>query len=168
MPRSSALYRLPSSRPGSSAGFFLRSALVVMGLLLGALWATTQWAAWRFGFQPALGSPLFSPSPALRFLLGLAAVALLALAIAGAFTPPLRRLALGLLLGAMVAGILSVGPLYSPWSFLVWDWRYGRSRVAAPVFSRGHWMIVIPAHAALLVAPAEPDGDEYRNPVGSV
>ncbi|HME69193.1 MAG TPA: IncP-type conjugal transfer protein TraG [Myxococcota bacterium] len=152
MRRSAVLDRLPSSTPGSSAGFFLRSALVVMGLLLGALWATTQWAAWRFGFHPALGIPLFSPSPPLRFLLGLAAVALLALAIAAAFTPPLRRLAPALLLGAVIVGVLSVGPLYTPWSFLVWDWRYGRSRGAAPVFSRGHWMIVIPAHAALLVA----------------
>ena len=146
------LYRLPSLAPGSGAGFFQRSALAVLGIVLSALWGTTQWAAWRFHFQPALGTPLFSPSLPLRFALGLAGLALFALSVAAALSPRSRRVAPALLIAGFVAGTLAVGPLYAPWSFLVWDWRYGRNPTATPVFVRGHWMIAIPAHAAVLVA----------------
>ena len=33
---------------------------VVFAIVLLAVWAATQWVAWRLGFQPQLGSPWFA------------------------------------------------------------------------------------------------------------
>jgi type IV secretion system protein VirD4 len=35
---------------------------VVLGIMTAAVWAATQWTAWRLGFQPELGGPLTSGS----------------------------------------------------------------------------------------------------------
>ena len=33
--------------------------VIVLLIVLGAIWAATQWTAWRLGFQPQLGPPWF-------------------------------------------------------------------------------------------------------------
>ena len=66
MPSTPALYRLPQTTPGSASGIYTRSIGAALLLIFVALWATTQWAAWRLHFLPALGTPwlALSPSPA--------------------------------------------------------------------------------------------------------
>jgi len=127
------------------------AVLVVIGT---ALWATTQWAAWRFHFHAALGPPLFSASPLLGACLAPVSGLLIALAFGALFAPRTRALAPWLAVGGLIAFALAVGPLYAPWDFLVWDWKFGRHPAAAAVFTRGHWLIAVPAHAALLLAMA--------------
>lgn len=45
-------------------------------------------------------------------------------------------------------------PIYPPWSFIVWDWRFGAQAAASAVFEQGHWMIAVPAHLLFVVAMA--------------
>ena len=33
--------------------------VVVFGIVLAAMWAATQWVAWKLGYQPQLGYPWF-------------------------------------------------------------------------------------------------------------
>ena len=63
MPSSPALYRLPQTARESAAGIYARSIGAAILLVLVALWATTEWAAWRLDFAPALGTPWLSLSP---------------------------------------------------------------------------------------------------------
>ena len=152
MPSSPALYRLPQAAPQSASGIYARSIGAAFLLILVALWATTQWTAWHLGFAPALGSPWLALSPPLRALSLLAAIAAAGLALALLWWPGLRWASLLFAAIGALALALSVGLLYAPWAFFLWDWRFGRNPRVAPVFRTGHWLIAIPAHATVLVA----------------
>jgi hypothetical protein len=75
VPSTPALYRPPQTTPGSASGIYTRSIGAAFLLILVALWATTQWTAWRLHFLPALGIPWLALSPPLRALSWLAAIA---------------------------------------------------------------------------------------------
>lgn len=147
-----ALYRLPSTASGSASGIYGRSIAAVLVLLLVAVWATTQWSAWQLHFVPELGPPWLSLPPSRRNVSLLAAVASGALALAVLQWPRARWTALLFAPGAALALVASAHPLYAPWAFLVWDWRFGSNPELASLFDKGHWLIAIPAHAAVLVA----------------
>ena len=152
MADSSPLYRLPSSTPGFAASLYLRSAALVVGLLAGALWGTTQWCAWQLAFSPHLGVPLLAISAAGRIPFLVVGAIALGSALVTLAARRLRRLALPLGVGGLATIALAVGPIYAPWDFLVWDWRFGRNPALKPVFTTGHWLIAVPAHGAVLLA----------------
>jgi len=152
VPSSPALYRLPQAAPQSASGIYARSIGAAFLLILVALWATTQWTAWRLDFAPALGTPWLALSPPLRVFSRLIAIAAFGLALAVLWWPGLRWTSHLFAAIAALASALSVGLLYAPWAFFLWDWRFGKNPRVAPLFQTGHWLIAIPAHATVLVA----------------
>lgn len=147
------LYRLPPSGPGPTlAGIYGGAAGAVGGVLLLASWAATQYAAYRLGFQAALGVPLLAVPAPYRELLGPAAIAVAGLGAACLALP--RGRTAGAILLALTAGLLAlrVGPLYAPLNFFVWWWRFGGVPGTASLWKAGLWGISIPTHAALLLA----------------
>ena len=146
------LYRLPNgSERNTAAGVFVGSLVGILASLLAVLWLTTQWAAWRFGFQPALGAPLVALSPRVAPLVALAALALTAAAVVlalNARTRPLSALAGAAALAALVSAL---APIYAPWDFFVWELRFSASPESSAVFRTGHWLVGVPAHFVFLV-----------------
>ena len=73
---SNPLYRLPTTgERNTAAGIFVSSIGSIVGILILVLWVGTQWAAWKLGYQSALGVPLYEPDPGVREWLLVAAVA---------------------------------------------------------------------------------------------
>ena len=68
------LYRLPRAAGGPAAGLSLGAVGAVVGVIGLAIWTATQHAAYRLGFHPALGTPLFDVPVPYRELLGPSAV----------------------------------------------------------------------------------------------
>ena len=152
MRSSPTLYRLPQGPSESASALYTRSIGAACLLIFVTLWATTQWTAWRLGFDPRLGAPWLVPSPSLRALSLLGAAAASVLAVGFLWWPSLRWTSALFAVATAIALSLSVRVLYAPWSFFLWDWRLGKSPGAAPLFQAGHWLIAIPAHATLLIA----------------
>jgi type IV secretion system protein VirD4 len=121
-------------------------------LILVTVWVTTQWTAWRLGFAAALGTPWFVPSPPLRALSLLLAIGGCALAVVVLWWPNIRWTSTLFAAVSALALSLSVRVLYAPWSFFLWDWRFGKTPPLAPLFQTGHWLIAIPAYATILLA----------------
>src|SRR5437016_9915056 len=109
----SDLYRLPRAAGGPAAGLSLGAVGAVAGVIGLAIWAATQYAAYRLRFHPALGVPLLVVPMPYRGLLGPGAVLAGALgagcAVAGWGRAEVARFgALGFLL------VLRGGPPSSP------------------------------------------------------
>jgi len=149
---SPTLYRLPQAGPGSAAGIYARSASAAFLLILTALWGTTQWTAWRLHFAPALGPHWCVLSSSLRTLSRIVAITSFGLALVVLWSPRLRWTSLLLFAIALPAFALSIGLLYAPWTFFLWDWRFGETPRLAAIFRIGHWLIAIPSHVTMLVA----------------
>ena len=146
------LYRLPSSgQRNTAAGVFVGSLVGVLGALLLVFWTGTQWAAWKLAYQPALGSALFSPTPALRGYLFAAAIVAGALALAALTFPRTRRVTAPLLALTILCIVCSLGPVYAPWDFLLWELRFGQVAETESIWRTGHWLIGVPAHLIFLV-----------------
>ena len=95
---STRLYDLPDARTGTASGIYYGSIAAVLGCTLLVVWGTTQWAAWRLGFHPDLGQPVFAIEPGLLpWAYLIAFLAALAGALAATW-PPARRLVAPLLL----------------------------------------------------------------------
>src|SRR5439155_1099025 len=47
---------------------------------------------------------------------------------------------------------LRVGPLYAPFNFFVWWWRFGDARGTEEIWRQGAWLVSVPSHAAVFVA----------------
>ena len=122
-----ALYRLPSTTPGSASGIYVRSVAAVLVLLGVAVWATTQWSAWQLHFVRELGAPWLHLAASRRNLSLLVAAASGALALAVLQWPRTRWTSLLFAPVAALAFTASVHPIYAPWDFFVWDWRFGRN-----------------------------------------
>jgi type IV secretion system protein VirD4 len=124
----------------------------VLLLILGAFWGTTQWTAWRLHFAPALGPPWFALSSSLRTLSRLVAITSFGLAFVVVWWPRLRWTSVLCLAIALPAFALSAGLVYAPWTFFLWDWRFGKNARLAAIFQAGYWLIAISTHATLLLA----------------
>src|SRR5438445_7831451 len=119
------LYRLPRPAGGPAAGLSLGAVGAVVGVIGLAIWAATQYAAYRLRFHPALGAPLLVVPLPYRGLLGPAAILAGALGAGCAADARWRRAALVLFAAAAVPLALDVGPLYAPLNFFFWWWRFG-------------------------------------------
>jgi type IV secretion system protein VirD4 len=126
--------------------------VAIGGVFLLASWAATQYAAYRLGFQAALGVPLLVVPASYRALLWPAAILVGGLGAACLALP--RGRTLGAICLALTVGLLAlrVGPLYAPFNFFVWWWRFAQVAGTAAVWQAGLWGISIPSHAALLLA----------------
>src|SRR6266542_5831816 len=146
------LYRLPVARGNTAAGIYLGAVGAVAGIVLVAIWATTQLTAYRLHFHPALGSPLLTVRSPYRELLGPAAVLVATLGVGGLVMPTWRSPAVMffVLAGALLA--LRVGPLYAPLNFFIWWWRFGDVEGTQAVWRQGAWLVSLPSHAAVFVA----------------
>jgi len=146
------LYRLPSSgHRNTAAGIFVGSLVGVLGGLLLVLWAGTQWAAWKLGYQPALGPPLFAPGSTLRVWLLTGGVVAGALALGALKHARTRRFAPALLALTLLCVVCAFAPVYAPWDFFVWELRFGHVAATEPIWRTGHWLIGVPAHLIFLV-----------------
>ena len=155
MHQAKSLYRLPpSSERNTAAGVFAGSAVAIVGCLLLVLWAVTQWAAWRLGYQAGLGPPLFVASASERLWLGGISGAALGAAVAALAFPRLRPWSTGCLLVAILAAAAWMGPVYAPWDFFRWELRFGHVAGTEVVWQTGHWLIGVPAHFVFVVGIA--------------
>jgi type IV secretion system protein VirD4 len=57
--QSAIVLRLIREAAVSGTGIHWSRIIVVLSIVLAAVWAATQWTAWRLGFQPQLGQPWF-------------------------------------------------------------------------------------------------------------
>src|SRR5439155_17177975 len=108
----SDLYRLPRAAGGPAAGLSLGAVGAVAGVIGLAVWAATQYAAYRLRFHPALGVPLFWVSRRHREFLSPAAVVMGVLGAACVRAPGWRRVAIVPFGAAALLIVLSVEPLY--------------------------------------------------------
>ncbi len=118
--RTRPLYHLPTFGRME----FRRIAFGALGLYILALtllcWFFTQRFAWQLDFHPNLAAPwLKLPTGYTRLLTLIAAGAALT-ALVFAFIRTLRRGAIPLLAVAFLHATLALGPLYTPFHFLVW------------------------------------------------
>ena len=146
------LYRLPVARGNRAAGIFCGAVGAVAGIVLVSIWVTTQLTAYRLHFHPALGSPLLTIESPYRELLGPAAVLTAALGISGLMTPAWWSTALMLFVLAAALLALRVGPLYAPFNFFVWWWRFGDVRGTGEIWRHGAWLVSVASHVAVFVA----------------
>ena len=147
----SDLYRLPRAAGGPAAGLSLGAVGAVAGVIGLAIWAATQYAAYRLRFHPALGVPLLVVSMPYRGLLGPGAVLAGALG-AGCAVAGWRRAAVALFGALAFLLALRVGPLYAPLNFFVWWWRFGSVWGMAPIWRVGTWIVLLPSHFAVVAA----------------
>ncbi len=119
---------------------------LALGLVLG-LAAGTQYVAWRFTFHPNLGAPLVVFSAQSARLLRAAGVVATGAALSALLVPRLRLLSGPLVLIALCAGLLGMGPVYAPYSIFVWY----AANAAVPVF-RVAWVLVVTVAVASALA----------------
>jgi len=146
------LYRLPVARGNTAAGIYLGAIGAVGGIVLLSIWFTTQLTAYRLSFHPALGAPLVAISNPYRELLGPAAVVTATLGIGGLTIPAWRSVAVFLFVAALTLLALRVGPVYAPFNFFVWWWKFGDAHGTADIFRQGAWLVSVPSHAAVFMA----------------
>jgi type IV secretion system protein VirD4 len=145
------LYRLPRAKGGSAAELSLGAVGAVVGVIGLAIWAATQYAAYRLRFHPALGIPLLVVPVPYQRLLALSAVLAGGL---GAGCAAARWWRAAVALFGVVAFLLAlcVGPLYAPLNFFVWWWRFGSVAGTAPIWRTGKWIVLVPSHLAVVLA----------------
>jgi type IV secretion system protein VirD4 len=146
------LYRLPVARRPTAAGINLGAVGAVAGMVLVSVWVTTQITAYRLHFHQALGAPLLAIGSPYRGLLSTAAVLAATLGICGLTRSTWRRTAVMLFALAAVLLALRIGPLYAPFNFFIWWWRFGELRGTGDIWRHGAWLVSVPSHAAVFVA----------------
>src|SRR5712691_92113 len=121
------LYRLPSGSRNDAAGIVLGAASpVAVGIVL-AVWVATQYVAVQLHFHPGLGRPLLAVPPPLQMWLAPAAAVIAALGAAGLTRAWSRHWAGWLFIAAGLLLALRIGPLYPPFHFFLWWWRFGNA-----------------------------------------
>ena len=146
------LYDLGQDRPEARIGVYLSPVLAVVGVMGLVVWGVTEWVAWKFGFHPNLGPPVFAVGPGGRAVLFVLGLGLAALALAGVVVPVLRRITGTLIVFSTMALAASWLPIYAPWAVFAWGMRFGDAPNAEPIFSVAWHAIAIPAHFLFLVA----------------
>src|SRR5260370_4053619 len=119
---------------------------LALGLVLG-LAAGTQYVAWRFSFHPNLGAPLVVVGAQSARLLRATGVLATGAAFSALLVAPLRLLSGPLVLIALCAGLLGMGPVYAPYNIFVWYAANAAAPGAAPVF-RVAWALVVTVASA--------------------
>ncbi len=147
-----ALYRLPSSTGGTAAGISPGAVVTIVTVIGLAMWAATQYVAYRFRFHPALGVPWLWVASPYREVVGIGAIAAGALGALCAATPGWRPAAVVLFAAAALLLTLRVGPLYAPVDVFVWWWRFGQLKGTAPIWRVAMWIVAGPSHLAVLLA----------------
>ena len=119
-----------------------RPLILLLGLGLVIAFGTgTQYIAWRWGFHPNLGTPLFAESPGNLVFVRIAAIACAGGGIGLLFVPSWRTMSSVLLIVALCLADASAGPVYSPHMIAVWQQRYADVSAAASDF-RTAWIVV--------------------------
>jgi type IV secretion system protein VirD4 len=147
-----ALYRLPQTNGDTAAGIYLGAIVTVVTVIGLAIWAATQYTAYRLGFHPGLGVPLLWVASPYQELMGPAAVVVGAVGAWSAASPRWRPAAAVLLIGTALLLALRVGPLYAPLNFFFWWWRFGNVGGTAPIWRLGMWVVSVPSHLAVFLA----------------
>ena len=118
-------YRLPRGGRNEAAGIVMGAAGAVVGTIGLAVWAATQYVAFRLHFDPRLGAPLLALAPVHQVWLGPPAVVVAALGVASLTNTRTRGWAGWLFLATGLLLALRIGPLYPPFQFFLWWWRFG-------------------------------------------
>ena len=113
---------------------------LTLGLVI-AFGTGTQYAAWRWGFHPNLGTPLFVATPTELAVVRAAAMVCAVGGVGLLFIPSWRTMSSVLLIGALCLADTSAGPIYPPHMIAVWQVRYADVPAAAPVFWVA-WLVV--------------------------
>src|SRR2546426_401748 len=145
------LYRLPSGRRNDAAGIVLGAASPgAVGIVL-AVGVATQYVAVQLHFHPSLGPPLLTVPPPHQMWLAPGAAVVAALGAAGLTRAWSRRWAGWLFLAAGLLLALRLGPLYPPFHFFLWWWRFGDASRTAAIWTTGLWIVTIPSTLAVVV-----------------
>lgn len=145
-------YRLSPKSELTRKGVIARGLGSVVGVVAFASWVLSQRAAWELGFHASLGKPWLPALPDKAGVLYAAAWVLWGAAVL-ALVPRRSRL-LAPILGALGAGAFawSLGPLYTPFHFLVWAKRLAATDAARAFWRTGFQTLGITAATAALVA----------------
>lgn len=147
----SPIYDLAQDRPSARIGIYFTPIFAVFAMVGLLIWGVTEWTAWKFGFHPNLGPPIFEASSFTRFLLIAVSAASLVAALLSPWVAPLRRVDATLALSSCAAYVAANYPLYPPWEVFVWGYRFGSSPGAEPIFTNAWHAIAWPSHAVFLV-----------------
>jgi len=145
------IYDLAQDRPSARIGIYFTPIVAIFAMVGLLIWAVTEWTAWKFGFHPNLGMPLFIANGLARYLLTALAVALLGAAIVSPWFSGPRRFVATLVLSSAAAIVAANYPIYPPWEVFVWGYRFGASPGAEPIFTTAWHAIAWPSHAVFLV-----------------
>ena len=115
--------------------------LLILGLVL-AFSAGTQYVAWRLGFPPGFGRPLFVPNVRTLALLRAFAVLCAGSSLAATLLRQSRWLPTALSLSATALAVFSLGPLYSPHLIVVWHSRSGQIAGDTAAVFRAGWLVL--------------------------
>jgi type IV secretion system protein VirD4 len=131
-------------RPSTPASSRPLIALVV-GCFVFACWTGTQFVAHRLGYHRALGASAYVPTTVVRQRWLVAAAGLVLTSLVAALT--LRRCRLrapvvaALLVCALGALIVSVGPVYAPHRIITWALQFEHDRRLERVLLPGIWLV---------------------------
>lgn len=112
-----------------------------LGLAL-AFSAGTQYVAWRLGFPPTLGRPLFVPNVRTLALLRASAALCSGSWFAASLLSQPRWLRTSLFLCTTALVALCLGPFYSPHQIVVWYSRSGHVAADTAAVFRAAWLVV--------------------------
>jgi type IV secretion system protein VirD4 len=145
-------YRLSPRSELTPKGVIARGLAAVLGILGFACWALTQRAAWQLGFHASLGKPWLPAVPERAEVLLVAAWVLWGAAVL-ALVPRRSRL-LSPIFAALGAGAFawSLGPLYTPFHFLVWAKRLAGTEAARAFWRSGFQTLGITGAIAAIAA----------------
>ena len=144
-------YRLPRGGRNEAAGIVMGAAGAVVGTIGLAVWAATQYVAFSLHFDPRLGAPLLALAPVHQVWLGPPAVVVAALGVASLTNTRTRGWAGWLFLATGLLLTLRIGPLYPPFQFFLWWWRFGDTPGTTAIWTTGMWTVTIPSHLAVFV-----------------
>src|SRR5437870_3477924 len=144
-------YRPPHGGRDETASIVLAAAAAGVVMMVLAMWVATQYAAIQFHFHPGLGPPRLTVPPPHGGWLRPAVVVVAALGAAGLTGGRSRRWAGWLFLAAGLFLALRIGPLYPPFNFFLWWWRFGNSPGTAGTWTTGLWAVAILSVLAVVV-----------------
>ena len=145
------LYRLPNQRGRFLQGDIIVAFLSLLAVVSLAFVVSTQYVAYQFQFQPALGSPVFSMKhQPLFYPVGLVASALGFFLL---FIQGLRGLGvLALATGACMVGLYYTPAVYSPVDLVSWYRRYEAVPGTEKIWSTAQWIVVLPSHLGFFIS----------------
>jgi type IV secretion system protein VirD4 len=98
--------------------------VLLVGDLVYAAAAATQWVAWRFQFDPHLGRAAFAANLTQARLLAAGAIAAVLVGSLLLLAPTIRRIVPALWLAAVASVVAARMPVYHPWALVKWAYLY--------------------------------------------